>query len=523
LIANCHLRPQRHPPMDTVYPRNSHASIPTVDPAFAASGERFLALIASTVALPADSTHSELERHLVRESRDLMRQVMQDQLDRQAASEAQESPTGVDAEIATRRSTARDLRAVFGDVQVRRLTWKEPGKTGLRPLDAVLNVPPGLYSHYVAEQLGVEVAKGSFDEAVASLLARGMSVPKRQAEELTVSYAAHFDAFYTTERGKAAPTSSAHLVMSLDGKGIAMRKEDLRPETKKKAEKKGQRTRSRLGPGEKSNQKRMSEVAAIWWQEPAVRGPEDIVGDLDGVKRKDRPQLPRPVGKRVWASVERGIPAVVAEVFREAELRDPKHAHVWVALLDGDPDQVDAVKREAKRRKVEIHLVLDLIHASEYLWKAASALHPTDTAGREAADRWVDRYLLDLLRGASGAVASSLSNKATKGQMSETARKELRNAARYLRNHRDMLRYDRALALGFPIATGVIEGACRYLVKDRMGITGARWRLQRAEAVLRLRAIRASGDWDAYVRFYEQREFANNHAWYARSAKLEAA
>jgi hypothetical protein len=340
---------------------------------------------------------------------------------------------------------------------------------------------------------------------------------------LTVGVAAHFDEFYATARGAMAPSMTAHLVMSLDGKGIAMRREDLRPETKKKAEKKGKKVRSRLGRGEKSNQKRMSEVAAIWWQEPVARCPADIVGDLEGVKSDDRPRLPRPVGKRVWASVVRDIPTVVAEVFDEAERRDPQFAHAWVVLLDGDPDQVNAVKREAKRRKVNVHIVLDLIHVTEYLWKAASALHATDTAGRTAADRWVDRYLLTLLRGSSSAVASSLSNKAAKGQMSESARKELRNAARYLRNHRELLEYDKALSFGFPIATGVIEGACRYLVKDRMGITGARWRLERAEAVLRLRAIRASGDWEEYISFYERREFANNHAWYAASAGREVA
>jgi hypothetical protein len=127
---------------------------------------------------------------------------------------------------------------------------------------------------------------------VENLSDRGIIIPKRQAEELTVGVAAHFDEFYATARGAMAPSMTAHLVMSLEGKGIAVRREDLRPETKKKAEKKGKKVRSRLGPGEKSNQKRMSEVAAIWWQEPVARCPADIVGDLEGVKSDDRPRLP---------------------------------------------------------------------------------------------------------------------------------------------------------------------------------------------------------------------------------------
>ena len=74
------------------------------------------------------------------------------------------------------------------------------------------------------------------------------------------------------------------------------------------------------------------------------------------------------------------------------------------------------------------------------------------------------------------------------------------------------LRYDQYLQQGLPIATGVIEGACRYLVKDRMDRTGARWSLQGAEAVLRLRALRSSGDFDAYWRFHEQQEYLRQHA-----------
>ena len=70
----------------------------------------------------------------------------------------------------------------------------------------------------------------------------------------------------------------------------------------------------------------------------------------------------------------------------------------------------------------------------------------------------------------------------------------------------------RDLAAGYPIATGVIEGACRYLVRDRMELTGARWRLVGAEAVLKLRALRASGDFDAYWDFHEAREYERNHA-----------
>ena len=82
----------------------------------------------------------------------------------------------------------------------------------------------------------------------------------------------------------------------------------------------------------------------------------------------------------------------------------------------------------------------------------------------------------------------------------------------YKESHPEGLQYDRYLAAGYPIATGVVEGACRHLVRDRMELTGARWRLVGAEAVLKLRALRASGDFDAYWDFHEAREYERNHA-----------
>ena len=568
------------------YPIPSQASISGLEEGFSRSGDAFVALVRSVAAKGATMDEADLERHVLKEGHEVLRQVIQDQLDRRSAEEASTPPPSIDPslEMVARRSS-RQLRTVFGDVRLSRITWKDADSPGVRPLDRDLNMPAARYSHVVTELVANEVIKGSFDQAVASLKRDGIDVPKRQAEELVVDIAAHFDAFYAGRTSAPAPTQRSLLAMSFDGKGIVMRYEDLRPDTKKKAEQRGPRGRSRLSPGEKPNQKRMTEVGAIWWQEPVPRTVEDIMGDVDGERRGDRPKMGKPAGKRLVASVERDIPTVVASVFDEADRRDPQRAHVWVALLDGNPEQVAAVRREAKKRGVKVELVLDIIHVSEYLWKAASTLFTDDKDGREEADRWVSHHLEQILRGCSGAVASSLSNKATRadklreaqrtasqaregvdnptdasasppasasepdtttaskrtlrtnraamstppgpeaaestlrkrkggGVVTEAACRALRNAARYLRNQRSMLRYDELLPTGSPIATGVIEGACRYLVKDRMGITGARWRLQRAEAVLRLRSIAASGDWDEYIRFYEQAENANNYDWH---------
>jgi hypothetical protein len=95
--------------------------------------------------------------------------------------------------------------------------------------------------------------------------------------------------------------------------------------------------------------------------------------------------------------------------------------------------------------------------------------------------------------------------------LSRATRKPVDACANHLSNHKPNVQYDAYLAAGFPIATGVIEGACRHLVRDRMEITGARWSLNGAEAILRLRSMRASGDLDQYWSHHERMERMRNH------------
>ena len=140
--------------------------------------------------------------------------------------------------------------------------------------------------------------------------------------------------------------------------------------------------------------------------------------------------------------------------------------------------------------------------------EATWALHEV---GSTEGEKWVKERLLRILQGHSSDVAAGMRRSATLRDLTQTEREPIDTCARYLLNHRDYLHYNQYLAAGFPIATGVIEGACRYLVKDRMEITGARWSLQGAEAILRLRALEASGDFDAYWRFHLEQEKLINH------------
>lgn len=151
---------------------------------------------------------------------------------------------------------------------------------------------------------------------------------------------------------------------------------------------------------------------------------------------------------------------------------------------------------------------MDIIHVIEYLWKAVRVFYEEGNNGTE---KWVSKRLLKILRGKASLVAGGMIRFATLLKIESTHRKPVDTCANYLLKYSPYLRYNEYLQQGMPIATGVIEGACRYLIKDRMDITGARWSLSGAEAVLKLRSIKASGDFDEYWKFHEQQEFYRNH------------
>ena len=224
---------------------------------------------------------------------------------------------------------------------------------------------------------------------------------------------------------------------------------------------------------------------------------------------KDK-KLGPPKAKHKWvtASVVDDAASVVCDIFDEAERRDGDHRHRWVALVDGNNHQIDRIRTEARRRKVKVTIVVDLIHVLEYVWDSAWCFFKE---GDPAAERWVHQKTLAILEGKAGIVAGAIRRKATKLGLSEENRAKADRTADYLLHKAPYLDYPTALQSGWPIATGVIEGACRHLVKDRMDITGARWGLAGAEAILKLRALITNGDFDQYWQYHLAHERHRNH------------
>jgi len=296
------------------------------------------------------------------------------------------------------------------------------------------------------------------------------------------------------------------LVVSADGKGIVMRPDSLREATAAKAAAAATKLTTRLSKGEKRNRKRLAEVGAVYDVAPVPRIPQDVMGPHD----EGEPLAAAPEAKNKWvtASVVDDAAEVLKDVFEEAERRDPKHRRTWVALVDGNNHQIERVQAEATMRGIDVAVVIDFVHVLEYMWAAAWCFH---AEGDPSAEAWVRDRALAVLEGNARAVASGLRRRATAERLSAEKRKKADEAARYLTNKADYLDYPTALSAGWPIATGVIEGACRHLVKDRMDITGARWSAHGAEAVLKLRTVRTNGDFEPYWRYHVQRERQRIH------------
>lgn len=480
---------------------------------FAAVEAKFRFLIAYTSTHAMTHDHTQIEQCLWDEGVELLRRFYQAHLDLRAQAEARREVMGADSVARNSvRTSTRHLETLFGTVTVRRLSYGAEGVESLRPADADLNLPERLYSAGIQQRVAKAAATEPFSQVVETIAtSTAAQIPKRQAEQVAVEAACDFEGFYEAKPSagfrEVARTGSL-LVISADGKGVVMRHDDLREATRRAAATRSHKRQTRLSSGEKPHSKRMATVATVYTVDRHERGPEQIVPAEHPVQPSQEPR-PRPQDKRVWASLEREPEQVLREAFEEAQRRDPHHHKPWVGLVDGNKPQLEAIKALATEFAVKVVIVLDLIHVLEYLWRAVRAFYEAESSEAEG---WVRARVLEILQGRSGHVAGLLLTWMKVKPLTAEAREALKDCAHYLINYGEYLHYDEYLAAGFPIATGVIEGACRHLIKDRMDVTGARWSLAGAEAVLKLRSLRSSGDFDAYWEFHQVKELERNHA-----------
>jgi hypothetical protein len=383
--------------------------------------------------------------------------------------------------------TGRPYLSIFGPVEIERYVYG-CAEEGQAPLDGELNLPEWKYS-YLLQEWGLAFScKDAFGEAgqtLAQIL--GLHLAVRTLERLSRKVAEGVAAFRQALSQPPAEEEAELLVTTVDCKGVPLtRKEGA-------AAKKGKRRTK----GEKKKKKKMACVGAVYTIDPFVRTPEDI---LDEVQRKERAsKRPVPCHKRVQAELLDDKEVLFASLADQVEQRQGDAPKPLLFLSDGER-RLWKLQQKYLPQAIGI---LDLWHVMEYLWKGAHLFHPE---GSTQAEGWVSQRLEMLLDGKVGSVIGALKQMMTKHALKGTEKKTLQSIITYFHNNRPHMRYDQYIAAGYPIGSGVAEGACRHLVKDRLERTGMRWTEEGAQAILDLRSTYLNGDWEEYWTHYTHAE-----------------
>lgn len=399
------------------------------------------------------------------------------QQDRLLAPERVSSKTG--KELPFHSQKQRTYLSIFGEVVFSRRYYYQPGE-GYALLDATLNLPPSSASDMLREwreRLGMYGSYQKVTRDLAEFL--GHRASTRQIQHDIAEDAEAVEAFYAQVPAPPPDPAATILVVQADGKGIPMRKSTEAAE------------KVRKGKGEKTSCKKEAIVTSVYSLAPAPRTPEEVVASLFASKKETLPPVYRaaPTNKRLFATLD-GKEAALLRTAPQVGKQEGEHIEARVALTDG----AHALQQRVLSTFGRFVLVLDCIHALEYLWKAANALLGETS---EARTEWVKTRALWMLSGQTQELIADLRQIALYPDTTPTARKTLGSVAQYYERNQEYMRYDAYLAAGWPIGTGVIEGACRHLVKDRCELSGMRWSQEGAEALLQLRCVAENGDWNA--------------------------
>jgi hypothetical protein len=395
----------------------------------------------------------------------------------------------------------RPYVSVFGKFVIQRTVYgsREGQKIEFVPLDNRLQLPEGIFSYLLQDwdqSLCAEQAFGQVNDTIARILGLKQSVDS--LEHMNQQMAEAATPYRLSRPVPPAAKEGELFVASADGKGIVMRRQADDPAPSAYRSK-----------GEKASCKRMATVGAVYSVDRYIRTPEEVLGALfrDEVEQKP-PARPQPQHKHVWASLPQedatkvtGMEAIYVWMMWELCRRNPQQQKETVYLYDGQ----EALWKEGREYLPQKNSVgvLDLLHVTPRLWQAAHLFHREGSAEAEAFAR---ERILRVLKGEVLLVVRGLRVMGTKHGLKGNKKKNLEKICGYLERNAERMAYDRYLAAGYPIASGVIEGACRHVVKDRMERAGMHWTREGAEAMLEVRSLFVSGCWEAFQTFRIKQE-----------------
>lgn len=393
----------------------------------------------------------------------------------------------------------RPYLSIFGEVAIERTCYGHD-RVEAAPLDARLHLPRRQYSYLLQQWLGTFVVDDAHAEAIRKLTTiLGVEITVRASEDLNREQAGDVEVFQDRLPVPDPAEEGPLLVVTADCKGVPLVRSALPPDKATDTHLPAL-ANPRRGKGEKANKKKMAAVGAVYTIEPFVRTADDVIDEV--MRKRAHERRPRPRNKRVRAELLVGKVALFVWLADEVIRRDPRRSKPAIFLSDGERALHD---RQGEYLPEDTICILDLFHVMERLWKAAWCFFEEGAQKREA-HRWVESRLRRLLDGEVDAVIRGLRYQSTRRGLKGPKRKAVQDAAGYFERNRARMKYDDYLAAGYPIGSGVAEGACRHLVKDRMERTGMRWLPSGAQAMLDLRATYLNGEWDDFWKFHMLQE-----------------
>jgi hypothetical protein len=398
---------------------------------------------------------------------------------------------------------SRPYLSIFGEIPIARICYGQD-RVEAAPLDARLHLPRRQYSYLFQQWLGAFVIDDAHAEAIQKLQTiLGLSVSVKSSEDLNREQASDVEPFQNRLPTPPPAEEGPILVVTADCKGVPLVRAALDLEEATDAQAKTSpppASNHRRGKGEKANKKKMAAVGAVYTIEPFVRTADEVLDEV--MREKAAARRPRPVHKRVRAELLVGKVALFLWLADEVIRRNPEGTKPLIFLSDGERALHD---RQGEYLPEKVICILDLFHVLERLWKAAWCFFDGATQKREA-HQWVEERLRMLLEGKVGYVIGGLRQGMTKRGLKGARRKTIREVVGYFERNRERMKYDEYLAAGYPIGSGVAEGACRHLVKDRLERAGMRWIPDGAQAMLDLRATYLNGEWESFWSYHVEQE-----------------
>lgn len=419
-------------------------------------------------------------------------------------------------ELHTRRYVS-----IFGEFTLPRTVYgsREGQSIAFVPLDNRLQLPRSVFSYVLQDwdqALAVEQAFGQVSQTMERMLHLRQSVAS--LEEMNRQMADDAEWLVIVQPPPPPAEEGQIVVSTADGKGIVMR---------------GRGTPTVCGgerpEGARANQKQMATVGAVYTVDPYVRTADEVVAALFRDPDFEPSPRPAPCHKRVWASLplqgaepQSSIAVVFDWLQWELAQRNPEQKRTTVHLHDGQ----DALWQARQDYLPDDNAVdiLDLLHVTPRWWQAGKLLY-----GERSPEvvPFVRHRVKQILEGKVDTVIRGLRRLGSEGGLTGAKTKALRQICCYLSKNRTRMRYDEYLRQGYPIATGVIEGACRHLIKDRMERAGMHWTPKGAQAMLDVRSVYIAGRWEAFhtfrittenTRLYPQRDLVAGEAYFAHAA-----